>query len=121
MQWWSASPSRNKHHLRRGDSITLPLGDRRVPFHIVDVSYDYASEAGYVVMDRATLLRYLPDPDPSNLAIYVAPGFDLETVRAEVQKTIAGHDILIFSNRKSAHRSDSHFRPHLCRLRTRWK
>jgi putative ABC transport system permease protein len=94
-----SEPFAHKHHLRRGDSITLPLGDRRVPFHIVDVSYDYASEAGYVVMDRATLLQYLPDPDPSNLAIYVAPGFDLETVRAEVQKTIAGHDILIFSNR----------------------
>jgi putative ABC transport system permease protein len=75
------------------------MGARRVQFHIVDVSYDYASEAGYVVMDRATLLRYLPDPDPSNLAIYVAPGFDLETLRAEVQKVIAGHYILIFSNR----------------------
>jgi putative ABC transport system permease protein len=94
-----SEPFANKHHLRRGDSITLPMGARRVQFHIVDVSYDYASEAGYVVMDRATLLRYLPDPDPSNLAIYVAPGFDLETLRAEVQKVIAGHYILIFSNR----------------------
>jgi putative ABC transport system permease protein len=94
-----SEPFAHKHHLRRGDFITLPLGDRRVQFHIVDVSYDYASEAGYVVMDRATMLRYLPDPDPSNLAIYVARGFDLEAVRAEVQKAIAGHDILIFSNR----------------------
>jgi putative ABC transport system permease protein len=94
-----SEPFAHKHHLHRGETITLPLGDRRVPFHIVDISYDYASEAGYVVMDRATILRYLPDPNPSNLAIYVAKGFDLETVRAEVQKTIAGHDILIFSNR----------------------
>jgi putative ABC transport system permease protein len=94
-----SEPFANKHRLRRGDSITLPMGDQRVQFRIVDVSYDYASEAGYVVMDRATLLRYLPDPDPSNLAIYVAPGADLEQVRAEVQKVIAGHDILIFSNR----------------------
>jgi putative ABC transport system permease protein len=94
-----SEPFAHKHHLRRGDFITLPLGNRRVQFRIVDVSYDYASEAGYVVMDRATMLQYLPDPDPSNLAIYVTPGFDLETVHAEVQKAIAGHDILIFSNR----------------------
>jgi putative ABC transport system permease protein len=94
-----SEPFANKHHLRRGDSITLPMGEKRVPFRIVDVSYDYASEAGYVVMDRATLLRYLPDPDPSNLAIYLAPGANLETVRAEVGKAIAGHDILVFSNR----------------------
>jgi len=70
-----------------------------VRFQIVDVSFDYASEAGYIVMDRATMLRYLLDPDPSNLAIYIAPGANLETVRAEVEKAIAGHDILIFSNR----------------------
>jgi putative ABC transport system permease protein len=94
-----SEPFANKHHLRRGDSITLPMGSTRVRFHIVDVSYDYASEAGYIVMDRATLLRYLPDADASNLAIYVAAGADLETVHAEVQKVIAGHDILIFSNR----------------------
>jgi putative ABC transport system permease protein len=94
-----SEPFANKHHLRRGDSITLPMGDTRVQFHIVDVSFYYASEAGYVVMDRATLLRYLPDPDPSNIAIYVAAGSDVETVRTEAQKAIAGHDILIFSNR----------------------
>jgi putative ABC transport system permease protein len=94
-----SEPFANKHHLRRGDSITLPLGNQRVPFRIVDVSFDYASEAGYIVMDRAALLRYLPDPDPSNLAIYLAPGADIETVRAEAGKAIAGHDLLIFSNR----------------------
>jgi putative ABC transport system permease protein len=94
-----SEPFANKHHLRRGDSVTLPMGDKRVRFRIVDVSFDYASEAGYIVMDRATLLRYLPDPDPSNLAIYLAPGANLETVRAEVARVIAGHAILVFSNR----------------------
>lgn len=94
-----SEPFASKHQLRRGNFITLPMGDRRVQFRIADISYDYASEAGYVVMDRATLLRYLPDPDPSNLAIYVAAGAKMETVRAAVERTIAGHDILIFSNR----------------------
>src|SRR3984957_2212544 len=94
-----SEPFANKHRLRRGGLITLPMGERQVRFQIVDVSFDYASEAGYIVMDRATLLRYLPDPDPSNLAIYLAPGADVGMVRAEVEKAIAGHDILIFSNR----------------------
>ena len=94
-----SEPFANKHHLKRGDSITLPMGEARVRFRVVDISFDYASEAGYVVMDRATMLRYLPDPDPSDLAIYVAPGADLEKVRGEIQRTIAGHNILIFSNR----------------------
>jgi putative ABC transport system permease protein len=50
-------------------------------------------------MDRKTMLRYLPDPAPSNLAIYAAPEAKLETVRAEVEQTTAGHRVLLFSNR----------------------
>ena len=50
-------------------------------------------------MDRATLLRYLPDPDPSNVALYLSPGADLETVRADVEKTVAGRNVMIFTNR----------------------
>jgi putative ABC transport system permease protein len=94
-----SEPFANKHHLKAGDSITLPLGDQRVAFRIIDVAYDYSSEAGFIMMDRATLLRYLPDPDPSNVALYVKPGSDRDAVRSEVEKAVAGHNILLFSNR----------------------
>jgi putative ABC transport system permease protein len=50
-------------------------------------------------MDRETLMRYLPDRDPTNVALYVAPGADLDTVRGEVERAVAGHNVLIFSNR----------------------
>ncbi len=50
-------------------------------------------------MDRNTALRYLPDPAPSNLAIYIAPDARLESVRAEIEQASAGHRVLIFSNR----------------------
>ena len=35
----------------------------------MDVYYDYSSERGNILMDRKTMLRYLPDPAPSNLAV----------------------------------------------------
>ena len=50
-------------------------------------------------MSRSTMLRYLPDPTPSNLAVYVAPGTQVETVRVEIEKAAAGHRVLMFSNR----------------------
>jgi putative ABC transport system permease protein len=50
-------------------------------------------------MDRDTALRYLPDPAPSNIAIYVKPDTKLETVRWEIERAAAGHRVLIFSNR----------------------
>ena len=50
-------------------------------------------------MDRGTLLKYFPDPTPSNLAVYVAPGAELGMVRHEIEKASAGRNVLIFSNR----------------------
>jgi putative ABC transport system permease protein len=94
-----SEPFANKHHVRAGDSITLPLGEQRAEFRVADVYYDYSSERGTILMDRETLLRYLPDPAPSNVAIYVASGASIATVRQEIERAAAGRRILIFTNR----------------------
>ncbi|OLE15813.1 MAG: hypothetical protein AUG83_05530 [Acidobacteria bacterium 13_1_20CM_4_57_11] len=94
-----SEPFTYKHHLKAGDSLTLSLGETRATFRIADVYYDYSSERGGIFMDRNTMLRYLPDPAPSNLAIYVSPGAQLDVVRTEIEKATAGHRVLMFSNR----------------------
>lgn len=94
-----SEPFTYKHHLRTGDTIALSLGESRANFRITDVYYDYASERGYILMDRETLLRYLPDPMPSNLAVWVDPSANVQRVRKEIQEAAAGRHILIFSNR----------------------
>jgi putative ABC transport system permease protein len=85
--------------VKAGDSVELPLAGKLVRFRIIDVFYDYGNERGYILLDRDTMLRYLPDPAPSNLAVYVGPGRDLETVRAAIQQVAANSNVLIFSNR----------------------
>ena len=57
-----SEPFANKHHVRAGDSIVLDLAGGKPSFRVVDVYYDYSSERGIVLVDRATLLKYLPDP-----------------------------------------------------------
>ncbi len=94
-----SEPFANKHHVRAGDNITLPLGNAQVTFHVVDVFYDYGSEKGYIVVDRSTMLRYLPDPAPSGIAVYLAPGANVDDVRKEIEQAAAGRNILIFTNR----------------------
>src|SRR5262249_10083203 len=94
-----SEPFASKHDLGAGDSIALPLGDSRSSFRIVDVYYDYSSERGTILMDRETLLRYLPDPAPSNIAIYVAPHISIEAARAAIESVSAGHHVLMFTNR----------------------
>ena len=94
-----SEPFTYKHRKKAGDSLTLSLGETKAAFRIVDVYYDYSSERGSILMDRNTMLRYLPDPAPSNLAIYVSPNAQLETVRTDIEKAAAGHRVLLFSNR----------------------
>jgi putative ABC transport system permease protein len=94
-----SEPFANKHHVRAGDFLTLSLGETRTAFRIADVYYDYSSERGSILMDRNVLLRYLPDPAASNLAIYVAPDANIKTVRAEIEAESAGHHVLMFTNR----------------------
>src|SRR6266436_6607949 len=94
-----SEPFANKHAVKRGASLTLALGGRTGSFRIADVYYDYSSERGNILMDRQTLLRFLPDPAPSNLAIYISPEANPDTVRHEIEKTTAGQRVLLFSNR----------------------
>ena len=94
-----SEPFSYKHHIKAGDTLTLPLGGKQVRLRVVDVFYDYGNERGYIVLDRPTMLLYLPDPAPSNLAVYIKPGAGLETVRDEIKRAAAHNDVLIFSNR----------------------
>jgi len=94
-----SEPLANKHHISPGDTILLPLGGKESPFRVADIYYDYSNERGYIVMDRATLLKYLPDTGVSNIAVYLKPGVPLEDGLHAVEASLRGHKLLIFSNR----------------------
>jgi putative ABC transport system permease protein len=94
-----SEPFANKHHIRTGDDIALPMGTSQVTFHVLDVFYDYGSDKGVVLVDRSTLLHYLPDPAPSGIAVYAAPGANVNEVRTEVDHATAGRSVLIITNR----------------------
>jgi putative ABC transport system permease protein len=94
-----SEPFTYKHHVKAGDSIELALGGSRARFQILDVYYDYSSERGTILMDRETLLKYLHDPTPTNVAVFVKAGTKPEEVRREILEAAAGHRILISSDR----------------------
>jgi putative ABC transport system permease protein len=100
-----SEPFANKHHVKAGDVITLPLGEQRVSFRVIDLFYDYGHESGYIVLDWRTLLRYLPDTAPTNLAVYLAPEADLARTRAAIQKAIANESLMMLSNGEIRHQA----------------
>ncbi len=94
-----SEPFAEKHHVRAGDVLALPLAGRTTRFRVLDVYYDYSSERGLIMMDRRTLLKHLPDPAPSNVAVYLKPGVALEQGRRAVDSAVAGRRVLVTSNR----------------------
>ena len=98
-----SEPFTMKHHVKAGDVLTLPLGSGMARLRIVDVFYDYANERGYVIISRQNMLSYLHDRAASNLAVYLKPGADIESVRREIEGAAAHRDVLIFSNGQLRH------------------
>ncbi len=94
-----SEPFANKHGTRAGDILNLSLGGKLASFRVLDVYYDYSSEAGVVLMDRASLLRYLPDPEPTNVAVYLKSGVSLDDGQRAVERVIAGRRIAVARNR----------------------
>jgi putative ABC transport system permease protein len=94
-----SEPFANKHGVKPGDTLELELGGQRVRFRVIDVYGDYSNERGYIIMDRGTLLKYLPDPAPSNIAVYLRPGITLEDGRRAVEAALAQRKVMVFTNR----------------------
>jgi putative ABC transport system permease protein len=93
-----SEPFTYKHKVKAGDSLQLALGNTRKSFRIADVYYDYSSERGMILMDRSVMLKYLSDPAPSNIAVFVAQGGDVAAVRKEIEAAAANYRVLIFAN-----------------------
>ena len=82
-----------RRHPRAADTTRLK------PFRIAAVYYDYSSDRGVVVMDRATFRKYFGVLQPSGVAAYLKPGADPEKVRGEMIEMLdEGHRAFIFSN-----------------------
>ncbi len=94
-----SEPFANKHGVRVGSMVRIPLAGAVRTFEVLGIYYDYSTERGFVVLDRKTLLKYLPDPAESNLAVYLNRDADPEAVRRGIDRVISGRAVLVFSNR----------------------
>ena len=93
-----SEPFSNKHGVRVGNTIELPLAGRTISFRVAGVYYDYSSEKGFIIADRSVLLRYLPDPAPTNVAVYLKAGTSTEAAVQAVERATAGREIFIARN-----------------------
>lgn len=93
-----SEPFANKHNVHVGSVLSVPLGGAVRDLQVLGIYYDYSTERGFLMVDRQTLLRYLPDPAVSNLALYLKPGADAAAVRRQIDDILSGHAVLVFAN-----------------------
>jgi len=93
-----SEPFALKHKIHTGDRLTVRIGSRTVELTVAGVYYDYSSSQGYVIVDRTTILKYLPDLPVTNAAVYLAPGADAERVRQEIQLRTAAYGVAVARN-----------------------
>jgi putative ABC transport system permease protein len=93
-----SEPFANKHNIHPGSTLRIPLSGAVRGFKVLGIYYDYGSESGYIVLDRRTLLKYLPDPAESNLAVYLRPGTNPDIVRRDIDEVIGGRAVTVSAN-----------------------
>ena len=93
-----SEPFANRHHVHAGDRLTLALGEHSVTFDVGGIYYEYSSSQGYVILDRTTLLKYLPNYPATNAAVYLAADADRDQVRRSIQLRTAPYGVNVAPN-----------------------
>jgi putative ABC transport system permease protein len=94
-----SEPFANRFATGVGRSVELgtPAGPRS--FRVGGVYYDYSTDRGVVLMDRATFTRHFGDARPTSLSVYLRPGRDPDVVRARLLGELgASHRVFIHTN-----------------------
>jgi len=95
-----SEPYSYRHHLALGDALSLTTDHGPHVFRVVGIYYDYASDLGVVMMGRPLFEYYYTDRHRSGLALYAAPGTNLDALIERLRKRAAGvQKVTIRSNR----------------------
>ncbi len=97
-----SEPYAQRHRLRVGDPVGLGTPSGPVSLPVAGIFFDYRSDQGLIVMHRRLFERYWPAAASTTLGLYLAPGADFASVRAEVERRLAalGEPLMVRSNRE---------------------
>jgi putative ABC transport system permease protein len=95
-----SEPFAVRHDIGKGDTLTLPTPGGIQAFAVEAVFYDYSSEGGMVVMDRATWIERFGDTSVSSIAVYLNPGANIDEARRAIALAVPDAGVRIATNRE---------------------
>jgi putative ABC transport system permease protein len=93
-----SEPFANKHRVRIGDVLGIPLGGVVARLEVAGIYFDYSNDRGYVLVDGSTLRRYSPGQPPTSIAVYLKPGFPADAARASLETALSRFPVAIAPN-----------------------
>lgn len=94
-----SEPYAYRHGLARGDTLALLTERGLRDFRVAGVYYDYATEEGLVVLDRAVYERHWTDDALTSVTIYLEDGADEQPVSTAVRTALGDEELLVRSHR----------------------
>ncbi|WP_224246834.1 FtsX-like permease family protein [Hyalangium gracile] len=95
-----SEPFSYHRNIHRGDTVRLPTDRGPQDFRVVGVYFDYGSDTGTVLLPRTTYERHFDDRAVSGLALYAAPGQDVDALVARVlERTGDAQTLIVRPNR----------------------
>jgi putative ABC transport system permease protein len=88
-----------RHGTRGGDVLTIRTPGGIAALRVAGVYYDYTSDRGLIMMDRAVFDRWWQDPRVNSLAVYLKPGADVTAATARMRSRWAGQGLIVYTNR----------------------
>ncbi|NTX11380.1 ABC transporter permease [Myxococcus sp. CA056] len=84
-----------------GDTVQLATDRGPHDFRVVGVYFDYGSDVGTMLMPRATYEHWYEDRGVSGVALYAAPGQDVDALVASVRERAGGEQALLVRPNRS--------------------
>jgi putative ABC transport system permease protein len=96
-----SEPFANRYGITpNADRVTLRTAQGEREFRVVGVYYDYASDAGGLLMRRDEYVRLFADEAVTSIAVYMRDGEDATEAAAKMREQFAGSELLINANRQ---------------------
>jgi putative ABC transport system permease protein len=88
----------HRHGTREGDVLKIRTPSGMAALRVAGIYYDYTSDRGLVMIDRALFDRWWHDPGVNSVAVYLKPGANSASVADTTRKRWSTQGLIVYTN-----------------------
>ncbi|HEX4084159.1 MAG TPA: FtsX-like permease family protein [Chthoniobacteraceae bacterium] len=88
----------HRYGTREGDALHIRTPSGLAAFRVAGIYYDYTSDRGLIMIDRALFNRWWHDAGVNSIAVYLKPGANLSAVEARIRNRWGSRGLVIYTN-----------------------